>query len=109
MMALHVGLRRPQALAAIVGYSGLLVLEEKDPASLKAGVRAKPPILLVHGDRDDLIPLEALFLSAEALAGADVPCEWHLSLGVGHGIDGGGLTHGGLFFGPRLGLPYPKT
>jgi phospholipase/carboxylesterase len=110
MMALHVGLRRPQALAAIVGYSGLLVLEEgKDPASLKAGVRAKPPILLVHGDRDDLIPLEALFLSAEALAGADVPCEWHLSLGVGHGIDVGGLTHGGLFLARAFGLPYPKT
>src|SRR5215218_8262057 len=81
MLALHVALRRPQALAAVVGYSGLLVLEEgKDPDDLKAEVRAKPPILLVHGDRDDLIPVEALFLSAEALAGAGVPCEWHLSL-----------------------------
>ena len=110
MMALHVALRRPQPLAAIVGYSGLLVLDERqDPDSLKRAVRAKPPILLVHGDQDDLIPLDALFLSADALAGADVPCEWHLSLGLGHGIDGPGLKHGGLFLARAFGLPYPKA
>lgn len=110
MMALHVALRRPQPLAAVVGYSGLLVLDEgQDPDGLKQAVRAKPPILLVHGDRDDLIPLDALFLSAEALAGADVPCEWHLSLGIGHSIDGGGLKHGGLFLARAFGLPYPKN
>ncbi|HKG77487.1 MAG TPA: alpha/beta fold hydrolase [Beijerinckiaceae bacterium] len=110
MMALHVALRRPQPLAAIVGYSGLLVLDERqDPDGLKRAVRAKPPILLVHGDQDDLIPLDALFLSADALAGADVPCEWHLSLGLGHGIDGAGLKHGGLFLARAFGLPYPKA
>ena len=110
MMALHVALRRPQPLAAIVGYSGLLVLDERqDPDGLKREVRAKPPILLVHGDQDDLIPLDALFLSADALAGADVPCEWHLSLGLGHGIDGPGLKHGGLFLARAFGLPYPKA
>jgi phospholipase/carboxylesterase len=110
MMALHVALRRPQPFAAIVGYSGLLALDEKqDPDSLKRAVRSKPPILLVHGDRDDLIPVDALFLSAGALAEANVPCEWHLSLGAGHGIDGGGLKHGGLFLVRTFGLPYPKT
>jgi len=110
MMALHVALRRPQPLAAIVGYSGLLVLDERqDPDGLKRAVRAKPPILLVHGDQDDLIPLDALFLSADALAGADVPCEWHLSLGLGHGINGAGLKHGGLFLARAFGLPYPKA
>jgi len=109
MMALHVGLRRAQAPAAIVGYSGLLVLDENDPDSLKRDLRAKPPILLVHGDRDDIIPLDALFLSADALGGADVPCEWHLSLGTGHGIDAAGLRHGGLFLARAFGLPYPKN
>ncbi|HEX8167825.1 MAG TPA: alpha/beta fold hydrolase [Beijerinckiaceae bacterium] len=109
MMALHLALRRPQAIAAVVGYSGMLVLEEgKGGDSLKEHVRSKPPILLVHGDRDDLIPLEALFLSAEALAAAEVPSQWHLSAGIGHGIDGEGLRHGGLFLTRALGLPYPK-
>ncbi len=108
MMALHLGLRRPQA-AAVIGLSGLLVLEEgKGPESLKPEVRSKPPILLVHGDRDDVIPLDALFLSCDGLAAAEVPCQWHLSLGVGHGIDGEALRHGGLFLAKAFGLPYPK-
>ena len=108
MMALHVGLRRPRAPAAIVGFSGLVVLEEgKGGDSLTGAVRSKPPILLVHGDQDDVIPLDALFLSAEALAAADVPCQWHLSMGIGHGIDGEALRQGGLFLAHAFGLPYP--
>ena len=56
-----------------------------------------PPILLIHGDQDPMIPFDAMFMAAEALAGASIPTQWHLSLGVGHGIDAGGLRHGGLF------------
>jgi phospholipase/carboxylesterase len=108
MMALHVGLRRAAAPAGIVGYSGLLVLEDgRGPESLRADARSKPPILLVHGDRDDVVPVEMFFVSKEALAGAEVPCQWHLSAGVAHGIDEGGLRHGGLFLAQAFGLPSP--
>ena len=61
----------------------------------------------MHGDGDDVIPLDALFLSAEGLVQADVPCQWHLSAGIGHGIDAGGLKHGGLFLTQSFGLAYP--
>jgi phospholipase/carboxylesterase len=44
-----------------------------------------------------VIPAEALFASAEDLAQAGIPSQWHLSMGLGHGIDGAGLMHGGLF------------
>jgi phospholipase/carboxylesterase len=97
MMALHVGLRRRAQPAAIVGYSGLLALPGDDPASVKADIVARPPILLIHGDTDDLIPAQALFHSAQALAALEIPVEWHLSSGIGHGIDGEGLRHGGEF------------
>jgi len=98
MMALHTGLRRQAAPAAIVGYSGLLVLEGgKGPESLGAEARSRPPILLIHGEADDLIPVTSLFEAAETLAAAEIPCEWHLSLGLGHGIDGEGLRQGGEF------------
>ena len=97
MMALHTGLRRTMRPAAILGYSGVLV----GPEHL-ADATHKPPILLVHGDQDEVIPLDALFMSAEALAKADVPAQFHLSFGVGHGIDGGGLLHGGLFLAQNL-------
>jgi phospholipase/carboxylesterase len=103
MMALHVGLRRASAPAAIVGYSGLLVLPPDLNADSFAGeIKARPPILLVHGDRDDLIPAQALFQGAQGLAALDIPVEWHLSAGIGHGIDNEGLRHGGEFLARRF-------
>ena len=63
MMALHVGLRRHGDCAAIVGYSGTLV----DAESLAQEVRAKPPIMLIHGGADDLIPADAMFAAVGAL------------------------------------------
>jgi phospholipase/carboxylesterase len=98
MMAMHVGLRRPRAPAAILAFSGVLIGPERlNEASARDKRGAPPPILLIHGDQDPLIPFEAMFMAAEALAGASIPAQWHLSLGIGHGIDAGGLRHGGLF------------
>jgi phospholipase/carboxylesterase len=98
MMALHVGLRRAVAPAAIVGYSGLLVVPPQGELdALAAEIKARPPVLLVHGDQDELIPAEALFQTTQGLADLGVPAEWHLSPGVGHGIDPEGLRHGGEF------------
>jgi len=105
MMALHVGLRRPRAPAAIVGYSGLLVgPEHLGEAGARSARGERPPILLVHGDQDPLIPLDAMFLAADDLARAEIPSQWHLSFGVGHGIDAGGLRHGGLFLAKAFGV-----
>jgi phospholipase/carboxylesterase len=106
MMALHVGLRRKTAPLAIVGYSGLHVLPE-NPEEAKqalAEIAARPPVLLVHGALDDLIPVQALFSSARSLAAAEVPVEWHVSQGVGHGIDGEGLRLGGTFLARAFGI-----
>ena len=98
MMALHVGLRRPRKPAAIVSYSGLLIGPERlGEAKARQAKGDPPPILLVHGDQDPLIPFEAMFVAADDLAKAETPVQWHLSLGVGHGVDAEGLRHGGLF------------
>jgi phospholipase/carboxylesterase len=102
MMALHVGLRRASAPRAIVGYSGLLVEPPEALAEKFVGeIKSRPPVLLVHGDRDDLIPVQALFLAANGLATLGVPTEWHLSAGIGHGIDADGLRYGGEFLARR--------
>jgi phospholipase/carboxylesterase len=98
MMALHVGLRRDIAPLAIVGYSGILVVPpDANPETFAAGIKSRPPVLLVHGDRDDLIPAQALFHAASGLASLEIPVQWHLSAGIGHGIDQEGLRHGGEF------------
>ena len=103
MMALHVGLRRASVPAAIVGYSGVFVVpDDVDPEVFAGEIRCRPPILLVHGDRDELIPVQALFHATQALAALDIPVEWHISAGIGHGIDQEGLRHGGEFLARRL-------
>jgi phospholipase/carboxylesterase len=93
MMALHVGLQRPRRLAGILGYSGLLA----DAGALRGPAIQKPPVLLIHGDRDELIPPAALFAAAEGLAAAGIPVEWHISQGIAHGIGPDGLQLGLAF------------
>jgi phospholipase/carboxylesterase len=93
MMALHVGLRRQLPLAGILGFSGVLV----GGARLKDEMRSKPPVLLIHGDRDPTIPIPAMFDSAEALAAAGHGAQWHVSYGVPHSIGPDGLELGGAF------------
>ena len=92
MMSLHVGLRRKIPPAAIVGFSGMLVAPEKMPA-----VAANIPVLLTHGETDQVIPPAALFISAAALGAAGLTVQWHLSPGLGHGIDEVGLTIAAYF------------
>ncbi|HWV52322.1 alpha/beta hydrolase [Pseudorhodoplanes sp.] len=105
MMSLHVGLRRPVPPAGIVGYSGMFIMPgDGPPETVKSEIVSRPPVLLVHGDRDELIPVQALFHSSSALSELEVPTEWHISQGVGHGIDQEGLRHGGEFLARRFGL-----
>jgi phospholipase/carboxylesterase len=98
MMALHVGLRRAVPPAAIVGYSGILIMPgHAMTEAFAAEIKSRPPVLLIHGDEDQLIPVQALTHSGQGLAAIGIPAEWHISPGVGHGIDQEGLRHGGEF------------
>lgn len=93
MMALHVGLRRDPGPAGILGYSGALLGGEE----LTRQIRSRPPILLIHGDADEIVPIEAMHAALHTLNQADCPARFHVSPGLGHGIDGQGLTLGGAF------------
>ena len=98
MMALHTGLRRTVAPSAIVGYSGVLVGPDGEALTvMRPEITSRPPVLLVHGDRDEVIPHQALGYSVAGLRELSVPVEFHLSHGIGHGIDGDGLRLGGDF------------
>ena len=90
MLALHLGLNRAVAPAAIVGFSGLL-------ASPPPANGHKPPILLTHGGADQVIPVSALFAAASALGAAGLPLQWHMAPDMGHGIDPEGLELAGIF------------
>jgi phospholipase/carboxylesterase len=74
---------------------------DADPDKFAAEIKSRPPVLLIHGDQDELIPAQALFQASSGLAALGVPAEWHLSAGIGHGIDQEGLRHGGEFLARR--------
>ncbi|MCH8166589.1 MAG: dienelactone hydrolase family protein [Proteobacteria bacterium] len=94
MMSLQVAPRRAEALAALIGFSGRL----QDGGKLKAEAVSRPPVLLIHGDQDEMIPVAALAEARSGLAEAGFDVQTHISRGAGHGIapDGLGLALGFL-------------
>ena len=92
MMALHVALRRPRAVAAVVGYSGMLTATNDLAQDFP-----KPPVLLVHGTADPVVPIAALHMAEGALKRLGVPVTTHISPGVPHTVDPAGLELGRNF------------
>lgn len=93
MMALHVGPRRPEVLAGIVGYSGMLA----DAEALESEVKTRPPLMLVHGDADQMVPFAAMGQAETELRRLGFEVDAHRAPGLGHSIDEMGLRLGGDF------------
>ncbi len=87
MMALHVGLRREAGPRAIVGFSGALLAPELLPEE----IASRPPVLLVHGAADEVVPAQSLPAAVAALEANQVPVTHELRPGLGHSIDERGL------------------
>ena len=91
MTALHTGLHRPSPPRAVLAYSGALLA----PEALVP--RHGPPVLLVHGEDDQVVPAERSRTAEQALRAAGVPVETLFCPRLGHGIDEAGLSTGALF------------
>ncbi|AXI42718.1 alpha/beta hydrolase [Sulfitobacter sp. SK011] len=101
MMALHVAPRREDAVAGVVAFSGRLM----SPEALVDEARVKLPILLVHGDQDDVVPPQSLPQAAEALQEAGFQDVFaHIMNGTGHGIAPDGLSVALAFMRDKLSL-----
>lgn len=92
MMALFAGLRRPAAPRAILAFSGALVA----PGSLAKERANKAPVLLMHGEADDVVPVSRSRDAEAALIAAGLPVDAHYIPGLRHGIDDTGISHGAL-------------
>jgi phospholipase/carboxylesterase len=88
MTALHVALRRNPAIAALVGFSGALLA----PKRLAQEIKSRPPVLLVHGEMDEVVPFGAMAAAKRGLEAVDVPVEAIARPNMGHGIDEVGLA-----------------
>jgi phospholipase/carboxylesterase len=100
MMSLHVAPRRVEPVAGIVGFSGRLL----DPDSLASAARSKPPVLLVHGDADDIVPVVSLSEAGDALSRAGFETYAHVMKGTAHGIAPDGLSVALAFMREKLGI-----
>ena len=100
MMSLQVAPRRDQVFAGVVGFSGRLI----DPEKLKGELKVKPPIMLIHGDRDDMVPFSSLQDAADALVEEGFDVYTHVMEGTPHGISPDGLQQSYGFMAEMLGL-----
>lgn len=98
MMALHVAPRRAAAMAGVVGFSGRLL----QPERLGAEARVKPPVLLLHGDADPVVPFADMEVAGQALVAAGFDTYGHVMRGTGHGIAPDGLGVALQFLKERL-------
>jgi phospholipase/carboxylesterase len=99
MMSLHVAPRRPVAVAGVVAISGRLLR----PEALAGAAVVKPPVLLVHGDQDQMVPFGEMAKAGDALVAAGFPTYGHVMQGTGHGIAPDGLGVALQFLKERLG------
>jgi phospholipase/carboxylesterase len=90
MMSLFVGPRREQPCAGIMGYSGRL----ESPDVLGREIKCRPPVTLVHGDADPVLPANLMYDAAAALTENGFEVSSHIRPGLGHGIDEEGLRLG---------------
>ncbi len=93
MMSLHVGPRRAEGLGGIVGFSGRLLM----PEVLNDEIRSKPPVLLIHGNADPVVPFESMALAETGLRGAGVDVQSLARPALGHGIDQQGVDAAAQF------------
>jgi len=87
MMSLFVGTRREKEIAGIVGYSGRLIGKDE----LAAEITSRPPMVLVNGDQDELVPADQQPIAIERLQAAGVDIDGHIRPGLGHSIDAEGI------------------
>jgi phospholipase/carboxylesterase len=100
MLSLHVAPRRQRPVAGIVAISGRLLAPER----LAAEAASRPPVLLVHGDADEVVPFASLADAGRALDAAGFEVYAHAMRGMGHGISPDGLSVALGFLRERLGL-----
>lgn len=96
MLSLEVALHLPAPVAGVVSFSGMVL--DENPVN----VRQRPPVLLVHGMQDPIVPFVAYDLATTTLKMAGVPLQGVVRPMMGHGIDNESLAAGGTFLKQHL-------
>jgi phospholipase/carboxylesterase len=92
MIVLFAGLRRVVAPRAILAFSGALLA----PQTLHAERANNAPVLLVHGEADDVVPAARSRDAEQVLRADGMTVEAVYVPRLGHGIDDTGIAMGAL-------------
>lgn len=87
--------------ACILAYAGGMIGAD----TLGQGSVARPAVLLVHGEADEVVPADATRMAEAALIDAGVPVRALYRPGLGHGLDEVGLAAGAELLRRVLGSP----
>ena len=98
MLSLHTAFRREKPLGGVLGYSGALVA----PHLLKDELKSQPPICLIHGEADDVVPFDAFSAAMSVLQKQGIMVHGYSQEGLGHGIDPAGVQLGIKFLKKEL-------
>ncbi|MGV8996992.1 MAG: alpha/beta hydrolase [Parvibaculaceae bacterium] len=93
LTALHIGVRRAVAPAAVLGYAGGLIGREH----LAADITCRPPVMLINGELDELAPVYGMHVSVKALAEAGVVAAGQALPNLAHSVDADALIIGARF------------
>ena len=101
MMSLYTAPRLSFPIAGVLGYSGALIGGDglaQDPDEFH-----KFPVHLIHGEADDVVPVQARTIAQETLAQAGYTVSGHTTPHLAHSIDEKGVESGGEFLKQILG------
>ncbi len=87
MMSLFTAPRREHPVAGVVGYSGRLIGKDLTASE----THCRPPMVMINGDQDELVPAEVQPIAVEALSDAGIEIKGHIRPGLGHSIDEEGI------------------
>ena len=99
MTGLHVALRRSPQIACVVGFSGAFIGSDV----IAGEIKSRPPVCLIHGNADDVVPYASMAHAETVLKSQSVPVETHTRPFLGHSIDMEGIATAAKFLQEKLG------
>ncbi len=93
MLAMHAAIARPRRVAGVVAFSGMLA-HRALPWRMFG---QRPPVLLVHGTDDTVVPPDAYFDAIDRLSAYGCCVQARMRIGLGHKVNGVGYALGERF------------
>ena len=90
MLAIHTAINSVEIIKGVLGYSGKIY----DHQLLLNSINSKVKIFMIHGSKDEVIPLEQMYESFDFLKKLDFEIKYKILENCGHSISAEGTSEG---------------